>query len=88
MDTPTFEIATAETALGQNIDSICAEATFTHGWVVLSFLVISFMSLRLSINLVQIATQESRKDFTESHHESAAAKKKKNGKWRKGGEED
>ncbi|VEU36604.1 unnamed protein product [Pseudo-nitzschia multistriata] len=61
-------------------ETVCAQATLTHGWVVHSCLVLSFALFRLSIDLIQTASAKTRKHFRESHHgaaESAPAAKNK-----------
>jgi len=48
--------------------SICEPATLTHGWVIICCVSISFVLIRMSIDLIQTASQETRKHFRESHH--------------------
>jgi len=48
--------------------SICTPATVTHGWIVICCVAISFVLARLSIDLIQTASQSTRKHFRESHH--------------------
>jgi len=48
--------------------SICTPATVTHGWIVIFCVAISFVLARLSIDLIQTASQSTRKHFRESHH--------------------
>jgi hypothetical protein len=50
----------------------CTPATLTHGWIIICCVSISFMLFRMSIDLVQMASKKTEKDFTESHHNNAA----------------
>ena len=62
-------INAAETA------SICTPATLTHAWVIICCVSISFVLARLSIDLIQTASQKTRKHFRESHHATTEEKK-------------
>jgi ABC-type transport system involved in Fe-S cluster assembly fused permease/ATPase subunit len=48
--------------------SICNPATVTREWIVICCVAISFVLARLSIDLIQTASQSTRKHFRESHH--------------------
>jgi hypothetical protein len=61
-------INAAETA------SICTPATLTHAWVIICCVSISFVLARLSIDLIQTASQKTRKHFRESHHATTEEK--------------
>lgn len=50
------------------IESMCTPATLSHGWIVICCVSISFLLARLSIDLIQTASQKTRKHFRESHH--------------------
>lgn len=54
--------------------SICTPATLTHGWVIICCVSISFMLLRVSIELIQTASQKTRQHFRESHHATTEEK--------------
>lgn len=56
------------------IDSMCTPATLTHGWTIICCVSISFVLLRLSIDLIQTASQKTRKHFRESHHATTEEK--------------
>lgn len=56
--------------------SMCSPATLTHGWVIICYVSISFVLVRLSIDLVQTASQKTRKHFRESHHATTEEKAK------------
>jgi len=55
--------------------SICTPATLTHAWVIICCVSISFVLARLSIDLIQTASQKTRKHFQESHHATTEEKK-------------
>jgi len=67
----TVDEADAETG------SMCTPATLTHDWVIICCVSISFVLLRLSIDLIQTASQKTRKHFRESHHATTEEKAKK-----------
>lgn len=56
--------------------SMCSPATLTHGWIVICYVSISFVLVRLSVDLVQTASQKTRKHFRESHHATTEEKAK------------
>lgn len=53
---------------------MCTPATLTHGWTIICCVSISFVLLRLSIDLIQTASQKTRKHFRESHHATTEEK--------------
>lgn len=61
-------------ASATDIESMCTPATLTHGWVVICCVSISFVLLRLSIEVIQTASQKTRKHFRESHHATTEEK--------------
>jgi len=56
------------------MESMCTPATLSHGWVVICCVSISFVLARLSIDLIQTASQKTRKHFRESHHATTEEK--------------
>ena len=67
--------------------SICTPATDTHIWTVICCAAISFMLLRVSIDLVQTASQKTKEHFRESHHaagQTMSVRGEKDGKDGKG----
>jgi len=57
--------------------TMCTPATLTHEWTIICAVTISFVLARLSIDLIQTASQSTRKHFRESHHATTEEKKKK-----------
>jgi len=47
-----------------DVVSICTPAALTHGWVIICCVSISFVLFRLSIDLIQTASQKTRKHYT------------------------
>ena len=58
----------------KEVESMCTPATLTHGWIVICVVSISFVLLRLSIDVIQTANQKTRKHFRESHHATTEEK--------------
>mmetsp|Transcript_4181 Transcript_4181/g.10849 ORF Transcript_4181/g.10849 Transcript_4181/m.10849 type:complete len:903 (-) Transcript_4181:1012-3720(-) len=56
---------------------VCTPATLTHGWTVICCVSISFMLIRLSIDLIQTASKKTRKHFRESHHAMESVRRAK-----------
>lgn len=63
-----FATATAAEAGLDPTESLCTPATLAGGWLTLCYISVSLVLFRLSIDLIQTASQKTSKHFRESHH--------------------
>jgi ABC-type transport system involved in Fe-S cluster assembly fused permease/ATPase subunit len=63
-----FATATTAEAGLDPTESLCTPATLAGGWITLCYISVSLVLFRLSIDLIQTASQKTSKHFRESHH--------------------